>query len=481
MRYAEMTGTDNDDNTVDEDFVDLPTEAIILVLTAGILIYALIGQTPEGVDRQMFLCLSIFGSGLLLWQTRVIPYTVSSLLIVSLLFISGISPTFEEAAVGFSSTLFFFFFVLLVLGNAIAKVDIDGYAAQHLLKTSNDPSHSIRRLGGYLLAVSFLMPSGLARMVAFTPVVEEMNTIYGLDSDSSFLTSSFLILGQLNPVASISLMTGGGLPIIGSALIRSSGYSIEWLDWAIYMAPPTMFIFVTGVVCARVLHPPDSRTEKAETVSTEHSDLTREQLIVGAVMGVTLIAWAIGSIIGIPTILPAIGAVAVLSAPHIRVFSAEDIKDVNWGILFLIGSMLSLIEALESTGAFDWIIRVISAVIPFSIIDPWLILGLIVCFMIVSRLLFPNGSTCLIVVMPIIINFAEIYNLNVLYTSFATVLIIGSTVLLPLNIPPALLASNKGHVSTRNVFAYGIVTMVISVISVTIAWNVYWPIAELLI
>lgn len=473
-----MADSDSKTNTRQQYGTESLPQLVALVTAIIVLAYGVLGPAPEGLSQDGLLSLSIFGFALFLWQSRAVPYVISSLLVVVFLFTFDIVPSFEKATVGFSSTLFFFFFVLLVLGHAIAKVNLDSYVAQHLLRASKDPHHSTRRLGEYVLAVSFLMPSGLARMVAFTPIVEKINDLYGLNNQSSFLTSSFLILGQLNPIASMSLMTGGGLPIIGSAMIRSSGRSIKWLEWAVYMAPPTILIFVLGVIAVLHLHPPDAQTAEASSVSAEVDPLTHDQFVVGVVMGATLLAWAVGSLIGIPTLLPAVGAVAILSAPYVRVFSAEDLGNVNWGILFLVGSMLSLIEALEVTGAFAWVIEGVSQIIPFEMMGAWMTIGIVLLFVVCLRVLFPNGSTCLIVVMPIVISFGESFGLNVLYLSFATVLIVGSTVLLPLNIPPALLASNKGHVDTWEVFVFGMTTLILAFCSVSIAWAVYWPLVD---
>lgn len=457
-------------------------QLLTFVIVILLIMFSFLSPPPQGLSRDGQFALTILGMSLLLWQSKTLPYIATSLLVVGLVYYLGLASSFEEATVGFSSTLFFFFFTILILGHSISKVGLDGRVAQRLLIEAKTPKAALRRLGQYIIALSFIMPSGLARMVAFTPVIEEVNDDYGLGEDSPFLTSSFLVMGQLNPIASMSLMTGGGLSIIGSSMVTAAGYPVEWLEWALYMAPPTIFIFAIGLLGVERLYPPSSEDNgvSANAAKAGKEPLSRDQLIVAIVMGGTLFAWAASSFVGIPTILPAIIAIVILSAPYVNVLEAADLSEVSWGILFIIGAMLSLIDALQRTGAFEWIVANISSIIPFDLLSEPALVGFLLFFTVVLRTLFPNGSTTLIVVLPIVISFAESYGLDVQHMVYATTLVVGSTVFLPLHIPPALLAANRGHVNNRQVFIYGLFTLLTACLAVVLAWFFYWPAVNLI-
>jgi anion transporter len=472
------------DNSTDR-FTTSRLQYLSVVIAVVSLIYGIVGPTPAGLSREALVALGVFGFGIVLWQSKAIPLATTGLLVVGFMYVFGVTENFQQATVGFTSTLFFFFFTILVLGHSISKVDLDARVARRLLATSVTPHASLRQIGKYVLALSFLMPSGLARMVAFTPVIHEVSDTYGLDQNSGFSTSSFLVLGQLNPIASMSLMTGGGISLIGSQLIATAGYPLSWLEWAGYMIPPTILIFALGFFTAERFHSPSNAATQSDTDGHDEPNsmeaLDRDQFVVAVVMGATLLAWAIGSFVGIPTVLPAIVAVAALSAPYIRVITANDLTEVNWGILFLIGSMLSLIEALEETGAFEWLIDGIAEIIPIGVYGSMWAVAVLIGIVVAARLLFPSGSTCLIVIMPIIISIGQLYTLNILYLALSSVLAVGSTVLLPLNIPPSLLAYNSGYVDMRDVFVFGLFTLLAALASICFAWAVYWPFLERII
>ncbi|WIV67600.1 SLC13 family permease [Natrialbaceae archaeon AArc-T1-2] len=470
---------------MDDDFSARYTtsrlQKLSIVVAVAFLVCGLVFPPPADLSREALITLGVFGFGLVLWQSKAIPLVATSLLVVGLLYAFGVTESFQAATIGFASTLFFFFFTILLLGHSISKVDLDAHVAQRLLETSTTPQTSLHQLGKYLLVMAFVVPSGLARIVSFTPVIEKVGERYGLGRDAEFTTASFLVLGQLNPMMSIMLMTGGGISIIGSQLIDTAGYPITWTEWALYMIPPTLIVFGLGFAAITKLHPP--RTNASQLPDTNHRDtsqsqLNRDQRIVAIVMGVTLLLWAVGSFVGLPTVLPAILAVAALSAPYVQVLTVEDFAEISWGILFLIGAMLSLIEVLEETGAFEWLIDGISMAFPFDAVGSVGVVALLIAIVVIVRLLFPNASTSLIVLMPMIISFGQLYDVNVLYLSLSVVITVGSTALLPIHMPPALLAYNAGYVSIRDVFGYGLVMMAAAVLSICFAWTIYWPILE---
>lgn len=463
-----------------DDLAPSTLQYVSIVLAVVCLVYGIFAPPPAGLSSEGLLALGVFGFGLILWQSKAIPLVATSLLVIGFLYAFGIVGSFKEATSGFSSTLFFFFFTILTLGHSITKVGLDMYVARRLLAMASTPQASHRQLGKYVLLLSFIMPSGLARMVAFTPIIDEMRRMYDLDRESSFATSSFLILGQLNPIASMALMTGGGLSIIGAQLIQTAGYEFDWLDWIVYMLPPTVFVYAIGFLAVSWLHPPTGidRIDDPHRVTSSDENLTTSQWMVMVVMGGTLLAWAVGSFLELPTLLPAIIAVGLLSLPPVRVLDSEDFSTISWGILFLVGSMLSLIEALEATGTFEWLIDVVSSVIPFGTIGVPTTVAILLVIVVGMRLLFPTGSTFLIVMVPIVISFGRTYDLNVLYLSLSTVLLAGSTVLVPFHLPPSLLAYNQGFVNTRQVFVYGLCTLTIAVLGICIAWWLYWPFVE---
>lgn len=449
---------------------DHPT--VSLALAGVVLVGGIVIPTPLSPPAQH--ALSIFVFAAILWVAKPVPLGVSSVLSVVLLPLLGVTETFDAAASGFASRLVFFLLLLFLLGEAITKVELDEQVAQRLLTASSTPKGSLHRLSAYLLTTALFMPSGIARTVTFVPIVQRLNGLYDLSERNGFLRAAYLLVGQINPIASLALMTGGGMAILSSEIIRLDIRPITWLTWATYMLPPIVAVYgVSALTIAEVFDVNDSTTVSETSAPTA---LTADQRIVGAVIFGTIALWIVGSLTGLSTIVPPAIAVLVLTAPGVRVLDAGDLRAVNWGILLLFGTVLSLISALEATGAMKYLIQSLLGVVPLTTYPAWLAVGVILLGILLLRLLFSTASACLAITLPVAISLADTLALNPLYLAFSVVIAVGSTTLLPFHLPTVLIVDEEyAALQNRDVFFVGLLSLAASVAVIAVSWLVYWP------
>jgi solute carrier family 13 (sodium-dependent dicarboxylate transporter), member 2/3/5 len=452
-----------------------------LSLALVVLIVGVVSPSPDGMTHEIQLVLTVFFFALILWLTKAIPYALSSVLSVTLLFTLNITDTFEEAVIGYASTLVFFLFVLLLLGNSISKVKLDERVAKGLLSSQSTPRRTIRSLASNLLVLSFLMPSAMARTVTFIPVVRRLATAYGLEQNSEFTRSSFILLGHVNPIASMALMTGGGMAIITSEIINSTIRTVTWVEWAIAMIPPTLALYCLSAISAeRIYGVNDTATVEQDSdgmklAKEEAPPLTRDQRIVGVVMIGAILGWIIGSFVGLPTIVPAIGAGAILALPGIDIITTDDIRDVSWGVLFLIGAMFSILNVMETSGTLVYVVDGITQHVSFSSLPMWQAVTSLLVLAVCIRVFFSTASAAIVIVLPIILEFGEIVGANSLYLALSVLIIIGSTTFLPFNTSAVLISFDRGPLTNREVVGFGFVTMCLSTIVIALSWLFYWP------
>lgn len=488
-----------DDSSSDDDRSDklsgLLESGIVefggVAVAIAIVLWSVALPPPPGFTPEMQSVLAVFGFSLVLWLTKAVPYVISSSISVTLLFALGATETFQEATIGFASTLVFFLLLLLLLGQTIAKVNLDVWFASRLLSEGERAPRPLRSLSMNLLALSFVMPSAVARAVTFIPVVRKLSDAYGVSHDSDFERSSFLILGHVNPLASMALMTGGGMAIITSELIQSEVQPITWVKWAVLMIPPVVVLYVLSALTAErfydALPEIDAATARSDgsgsgpapenAFDTPPGDsFSREQRIVAAVMLGAVALWVVGSFIGLPTIVPAAMAVGVLALPGVRIITAADMADVSWGILFVIGTMFSILEAMETTGTLTYLVESITGVIPFSSLAHWETIVVLLSLAVLMRIFFSTASAAIIVVLPIILRFGDVLGINQLFLALSVLIIIGSTTFLPFNTTSVLLSFDRGPLSNWDVVAFGFVTMFYATFIIAGSWLFYWPI-----
>ncbi|AZH25332.1 SLC13 family permease [Haloplanus aerogenes] len=443
------------------------------VVGFGCLYGSVVGLPIAGLNPTGQRVLGLFFFALVMWLTKPVPFAVSSLTTVSLLYVLGLADSFATAAAGFSSRLIFFLILLLLLGNTISKVDLDELLARRLL-VADSPRETIRLTALSLLALSFMMPSALARAVAFLPIVEELDDLW--PGTENFRFDAHLILGHVNPVASMGLMTGGGMAILSSEFVRTSVTYISWLDWAVLMLPPTAFIFLLATATILLVHPVGGGTSASrpdEAPTAESFD--RDQRIVVGVMVTVIVLWVVGSFLGIPTILPPTAAVFFLALPGIGIVAAEDMRTVSWGIIFVFGTMFSLLEVLESAGVLSWVVGNAEALLPFTAVPIWGTVALLLALAFVVRLFFSTASAALLVLFPVMLRFADAFGVDPLYLSLSLVMIVGSSTVFPFNTTTVLLTYDKGSMTAVDVMATGLITTVYAAVAVVLCWTLYWP------
>jgi anion transporter len=446
-----------------------------VVLSVVCLYGSVAGFPINGLSATGQRVLGLFFFALVMWLTKLVPFVISSLATVALLYVLGIADSFAVATSGFSSRLVFFLIILLLLGNTISKVGLDEMIARRLLM-ADSPAETVQLAAVGLLALSFMMPSALARTVAFLPIFEELDELWDVPNDENFLLNAHLILGHVNPVASMGLMTGGGMAILSTEFIRSSVTDISWLDWAVLMLPPTVFIFTLAVATILFIHPVGAAS--APTPQDGLSPVTGfdrdQQIVVGVMTGVILL-WIIGSFIGIPTILPPTAAILFLALPGIRIVTGDDMTTISWGIIFVFGTMFSLLGVLESSGVLTWVIGNAEQALPFAALPPWQTVALLLALAFVVRLFFSTASASLLVLFPVMLRFADTFGINALFLSLSLLMIVGCSTVFPFNTTTVLLTYDKGPMSSVDVMLTGLITTSYAVLAVVLCWTLYWP------
>lgn len=480
-----------DDGAVGDEAGVAPVELVGVAIAAALLCWSALFAPPGGITSAMQSTAAVFGFAIVLWLTDAVPYVVSGALSVVFLFALGAVDSFEAAASGFASTLVFFLLLLFLLGQAIGKVGLDARFAARLLSGDERSPRLVRSLAMHLLALAFVMPSAVARTVTFIPIVRRLSEAYGLERDSDFRRSAFLIIGHANPIASMALMTGGGMAIVTSELIRTEVRALTWVEWATLMVPPVVALYVLCALTAErfygdadLIERETNGTERgpSEATRTASDDgdeaggtLTRDQRIVAAVMVGAIVLWVGGSFVGLPTIVPAGLAVAALASPGVGIITAEDVSGVSWEIIFVIGTMFSVLDAAQSTGLLPYVMGAVTEAIPFAALARWQLVAVLLAFAAVVRVFFSTASAAIVVVLPIVVRFGGAFGLNPLYLALSVLLVVGSTTVFPFNTTTVLLSFDRGPLSNADVFAFGMMTMAYSALVVAVAWFLYWP------
>ena len=342
----------------------------------------------------------------ILWVTGVVPLPLTALLIPILLTIFGVYPDFGDAVAGFADPVIFLLLAGFMLAEALQKHGIDRRIAFAILVRFGT---SARRLVlGVMVSTALLsmIISNTATVAMMVPIVlgivESVTDLAKFDSESDGddLSVSNLQIATLLGVAYAASLGGVGTlvgtppnAIVVGQLNELVSVEITFIEWlAIGMPMVIVTLPIAWALLTYVTYPPEPfdvarAQERAQERRRSMGPLSAPARRTVAIFGATAFLWLVGGLgflfvdllpqawyitlfggtatsvfgtVGHEGVLFYV-LVGLLAVPALVVSGAaawDDLLDIDWGTLLLLGGGISLANALADTNATRWLAEV---------------------------------------------------------------------------------------------------------------------------
>jgi len=408
--------------------------------------------------------IALFAFAALMWIFEIIPNWTTSLLVIviSLLTVSdkGIGffcdPQYGQL-VGYKSLMSSFAdpVVMLFLGGFVLAIVAEKYGldvtmAKALLSLFGTKPKMV--LLGFLLVIAvFSMfmsnTATAAMMLAF--LVPVLSKLPADDKGKIGLALSIPVAANLGGIG-----TPIGTPPNATAVkfLAESGFDVTFGEWSIRMIPYVLVMILLAWVILQIFFP-----FKSDKIVLEIPQNRRKRdwqtVVVWCTFIGTILLWATEQWTGINSNVVALIPLGVLTACGI--FTKNDIKEINWSVLWLVAGGFALGTCLQGTG----LAKVIINAIPFNTMSIVLVMVVagVVCYLLSN---FISNSATAALLIPILIVVAEGMELGSTGTramiSFIAVCA-SSAMLFPISTPPNAIASSTGLVETKDMTRVGLV------------------------
>ena len=426
--------------------------------------------------------IAIFAFAALMWIFEIVPNWVTSLLVIviSLLTISDKSFSFcmntgdassfvpmKDLMSSFADPVVMLFLGGFVLAIVASKYSMDVTLARILLKPFGKKPRFV--LLGVLIVISifsmFMSNTATAAMfLAFlAPVFASLP-----DSDRKGRAGMVLAI----PIA--ANIGGIGTPIgtppnataVGN-LDTLAGITVDFSDWAVRMIPFVVIMILIAWLLLITLYPFKSRKIVVEIKKDRHRK-TYKDYVAWVIFGLTILLWMTEELHGISCYVVALVPLAVYTATG--VFTKDDIKKINWEVLWLVAGGFALGYALSGTGLAGAMIESI----PFgsmNIIVVFVVAGLI-CYLLSN---FISNSATAALLIPVMIAIgkgllesgnAEVFNAfgGQAGLSVFVALCASLAMCLPISTPPNAIAASTGLVETKDMLKVGLLIGLIGLV-----------------
>ncbi|OED43185.1 dihydroorotate dehydrogenase [Endozoicomonas sp. (ex Bugula neritina AB1)] len=421
--------------------------------------------------------LAIFVLATLLWVSEVVPAYATSLLILGLLTVtaSNSSPFFLREALDPSVTLSYKAIlsslaapvVVLFLGGffiaiAATKYKLDINLARVLLKPiGSDYKKVMLALMGITAVFSMFMSNTATTAMMLTLLTPLLANVDNSDRGVKGLIMAVPIAANIGGIG-----TPIGTPPNAIAFRYLTGeFAVTFGEWMLFAIPMAMVLIFIAWNLLRKLYP---TSIKEITVKIDSSfQKTPKAYTVYATIAATVILWVTSNIHGVNSYTVALLPVIVFTLCGI--IDTNDIKQINWDVLWLIAGGIALGYALEKSGLASAVVHSI----PFGNLGPIVVLLMMSIVAMVMATFMSNTATANLL-MPIAVSIATSLSsldamggLSLMVICVALSASMGMS--LPISTPPNALAHATGLIGSGDFIRTG---RLISPIGVALIFSV---------
>ena len=456
--------------------------ALGIVLATTIFLWAVPTSSfgIEGLTPVMQRTIAIFVFTALMWIIEVIPSWTTSVvsMVIMLLTISnkglgfmmydgaGTYVDYKSIMAAFADPVIMLFLGGFVLAIAASKAGLDVTLAKVLLKPFGKNPKMV--LLGFLFIIGvfsmFMSNTATAAMMLtfLAPVLA------ALPKDEKGKIGLALAI----PIA--SNLGGMGTPIgtppnaIALGALQNSGIEVTFIGWMIRMVPYVLVMLLLAWVLLMFMFPFKTKAIELKIEGTGNAP-NKHKIIVSVTFAVTIVLWMGEAVFGISSNIVALIPFAVFTATG--VFSRDDLKEIDWSVLWMVAGGFALGTALSRTGLADALINAL----PFA---QWNVLvvmvaGGLICW-VLSNFISNSAAANLIVPILAVVGtgllddptssnaFTALGGLKSLVIGVAMCASLAMT--LPISTPPNALAHSTGIISTKQMAIVGLIVGVVGII-----------------
>lgn len=431
------------------------------------------------VVQQRVIALFVFAA--LMWMFEIIPNWATSVLIivVALLTVSdkglgffcnpefGQLVSYKKIMSSFADPVVMLFLGGFVLAIMAERFGLDVTLAKSLLSIFGTKPKMV--LLGFLIIISvFSMfmsnTATAAMMLAFLAPV-----LHKLPSDDR---------GKIGLALSIPIaanLGGIGTPIgtppnaTAKGYLEQAGIDVSFGDWCVHMIPYVIIMILLAWILLLVFFPFKTQKLVLEIPANDKKKDWKSKLV-RATFIITILLWATEQLHHISSNVVALIPLAVFTATGL--FGKEEIKEINWSVLWLVAGGFALGYLLQDTG----LAKVLITAIPFGSMSVILVLVVagFVCYFLSN---FISNSATAALLIPILIVVAE-GMADPAAANNAAFIAMGGTqamiifiavcasiaMLFPISTPPNAIAASTGLVETKDMAKVGIIIGVVGFI-----------------
>lgn len=477
---------------------------------------------PFDVTADQRMLTAVMWLMIVLWITEALPLPVTSLVGLGLCATLGIAPDDGERSSAdivfgsFSSSVIFLLIGGFFFARAIQVHGLDQRLALRVLSLPGVASSSYRVVVAFgfvsLVTSAFvsnsataamLVPIGLGLVRTLTPAIKGGGAAGGLTrADNKFATAVMLMIAYASALGGLLTPVGSPVNLVGIGYLRElTGHPVTFLQWTAATAPIVLAMFVVLCVLLLLLNRPEQRRLSVDDFLREQraalGPMARGEKNTLLAFAVVVSGWIFPGVVSLAfgtnsAFAEAVnermndGAVAILAAgllfllpgdgPRTRVLTWTQATQIDWGVILLVGTGITLGTLLNSTGLAALAGGAIGELMDFPSL---VVITLLAAALAILMSEIASNAASVAVVVPMIIPIAEAAGVNPVIPAIASVFGGSFGFMLPISQVPNAIVYATGLVPIPRMVRSGVVFDVIGALLLTAGVLLWSPVVGL--
>ena len=444
-----------------------------------VLVPAAIWLSPIQLAPQTKHMFAVLAFMLIAWMTQATEFAVAGLIGCFLFWALGIVP-FGVAFAGFTSQPAWFSFAALLMGLLARESGLAqrlAYTVIHRIGTSYP-----RILLGLVITnflLTFIVPSGLARLVIMASVALAVVEAFHAERGSRIACGMFVVLTYTADLFDKMMLAGTASITSAGLMQRLGGIHVQWGQWLLAFLPCGVVTVPFAWWLALRLFPPEPSALVPDRAYF-HRELEKmgrwsaAERRAAVFMGGAMVLWMTGSLTHIPPTMVALGAGLGALLPNIGVLDAGALRRLNYSSFFFVAAAISMGTVLEAThglsllatAVFRWIQPVLTNVFSITAVLYW------TAFL--YHFLLGSEISMLATSIPLVIEYAKIHGLDPLQLSLIWTFAAGGK-LFAYQSAVLVVGYSYGYFEARDLMKMGAWMTLMEFVMLMLLVPFYWP------
>jgi anion transporter len=434
---------------------------------------------PLGIEPHAQHAFALMAFVLIGWITHLLDPAITGLVGIYLAWALGVVP-FNVAFSGFSNNTPWFLYGALLFGGMAAK---SGLARRLAFSVMHRLGGTYSRLLLGLIVSDFLLtmlvPSGIARVVLMAAVAIGIIDAFGVGPGSNIGRGMFITLTYTATIFDKMVIAGAASITARGLIERVGNVEVLWSHWALAFLPVDLVTIVLAWRVTLWLYPPEREQPPAGTAFLGE-ELRRMGPMNGmekraaVIMFLGIALWTTDFIHHIPSPMIGIGLGLLAVMPRVGVLDIDDVRKVNYLIIFFVAEAISTGDIMRETGALKILTDSSFGWLEGFIGNHWIQTTVLYWTAFFYHIFLGDEISMLATSIPVLMQFAHTHNVDPLSLGMVWTFGAGGKIFI-YQTAVLVVGYSYGYFTTKDMLRMGFILTVIEFFLLLLVVPFWWP------